>query len=163
MNTKTKKKLCWNCEGNVAIIDETCPYCGVSLDVSPMLSNAVGSDALNPPYKYTQSTSETSIPLAPYRTEEQEPKAQVEETLPPPADTVRTTHELQKTAIALSSLLLGFTLLLFSAILLLFSDNNGYLTLRWSADFWYLYLIVGAPLLYWGWKTASSLDDDSDA
>lgn len=159
MNTKTKKKLCWNCEGNVAIIDETCPYCGVSLDVSPMLSNAVGSDALNPPYKYTKSTSETTIPLAPYRTEEQEGQNSTEEASPPPLGTVKATHELQKTAIALSSLLLGFTLLLFAAILLLFSDTNGYLTLRWSADYWYLYLVIGGPLLYWGWKTASSLDE----
>lgn len=159
MTTKTKTKLCWNCEGNVALSDETCPYCGVGLEVSPMISSAtVDHDALNPPYKYTKSTSDTSIPQPPYRTEvngneQEEPQEKA-------LTTHKTTQELQKTAIALSALLLGFTLLLFSTILLLFSDDSGYLTLRWSSEFWYLYLIIGAPLLWWGWVTASSLDNE---
>lgn len=155
MNTKTKKKLCWNCEGNVGLNDETCPYCGVSLEVSPMISAAYANETLNPPYSSTKNTNDSPIPQAPYSPQAEQPIPETAEV--PVAHKV--TNELQKTAIAISALLLGFTLLLFSLILILFSDDNGYLTLRWSAHYWYLYLIIGTPLLYWGWTTASTLEE----
>jgi hypothetical protein len=37
MEEKTKRKMCWNCEGNIALEEEVCPYCRAS--ILPALEN----------------------------------------------------------------------------------------------------------------------------
>jgi hypothetical protein len=37
MEEKTKRKMCWNCEGNIALEEEICPYCRAS--IMPTLEN----------------------------------------------------------------------------------------------------------------------------
>jgi hypothetical protein len=42
MNKVLKKRLCWNCEGSVAVNAETCPYCGVSVIPATLEGAEVG-------------------------------------------------------------------------------------------------------------------------
>lgn len=31
MDEKTKRKMCWNCEGNISLEEDVCPYCRASI------------------------------------------------------------------------------------------------------------------------------------
>lgn len=57
---------------------------------------------------------------------------------------------------ALLLLLPGAIFLLFAMILILFSQD-GHLSLQWNAKYWFVYLVVSAPMLYIGFKTLSQL------
>lgn len=154
MNTKTKKKLCWNCEGNVSLQDEQCPYCGVSLDVTPIPGTNGNHIHFDPPYKLN-SLENALIPPAPYASVQSE-EEQKEEELPVSSDGG---SELKSTVISLSLALLGTVMVLFSLILFIFSDNKGVLTLNWNGAYWYVYLLIGIPLFYLGWRFAASSKD----
>lgn len=153
MSTKTRKKLCWNCEGNVSLENETCPYCGVSLDVSPMAGTDPNLNAFASPFKNTKSSS-SMIPKAPYNPPKnetkEEPEKQVEEQ--EQEEPGFALSELHKTLLILVSLSLGTILLIFGAVLFLFSDSRGIFTLHWHGSYWYIYFVVAIPLLYFGWK-----------
>jgi hypothetical protein len=45
----------------------------------------------------------------------------------------------------------GTFFLLFGLVLVLFS-KEGLLTLHWNARYWFVYLLLSAPLIYFGWK-----------
>jgi|688.fasta_scaffold02929_28 hypothetical protein len=148
MNTKIKKKLCWNCEGNVLQQDSLCPYCGVSLEVSP-IPGTDGKDPFLPPYRLMSgSAQEQNIPIAPYTPEQGE---EVEENTRS-SERQEPSQDIASIAIPLSALLLGSVFVLFSFILFIFSDAHGVLTLNWNGTYWFLYLLLGLPLLYFGWK-----------
>lgn len=48
MSGEAKKKLCWNCEGLVALHLENCPYCGVYL--SPTETATQSMSSFDPPF-----------------------------------------------------------------------------------------------------------------
>lgn len=153
MSSKPKKKLCWNCEGNVTAKADSCPYCGVSLNVAAM---QMTEDPLAPPYKMMGSVTDQSIPHAPYA------KQDTSDTLGksdlPTAE--GETNDVRTISIALTALLFGTVFVLFGLLLFLFSDNNGIFTLRWHTHFWFIYLLLGLPLLYLGWKMSGQVQDD---
>jgi hypothetical protein len=159
MAAPIKTKLCWNCEGNVSQKDETCPYCGVSVETSTIPGTAFSSEPASPPYPSTKDNSAQSIPDSPYakspddtQSENQEKDEEVE--------APSSTSNLQRTAMVLSALSFGVILSLFAVILLLFADDKGIMTLHWNSSYWYVYLILGLPLVYIGWKASASLEDD---
>lgn len=158
MSTKTKRKLCWNCEGNVSLEDETCPYCGVSLDVAPIAGTEPKNERFASPFKISV---QPIIPTAPYppKIEEKAPE-QPENT--PSLETGQTSSDLQQTLLTLLSLLLGTVLIIFGFILLLFSDKNGIFTLQWHGSYWFIYVLFGAPLLYYGWRAVSQFSDEEN-
>lgn len=151
MPEKTKKKLCWNCEGSVAIIDEKCPYCGVSVDLSPIIGTQP-HDHLAPPFRMNNSQSDSKIDSSPEK-EESEPDV----TIAPLVET--STSEVQQVIYSLFSLLIGVVFVLFGLILLLFSDQYGIFTLQWHTSYWFLYVFLGLPLIFYGWRAASQLSD----
>lgn len=143
MSTKTKKKLCWNCEGSIDVKVDKCPFCGVSADVTPIPGTQPKGKSL--------PKASSGIPQAPYAIKEENPpeNASTEASAP--------TSDFQAIAFSLSFLLLGTVLAIFSFVLYLFSDAQGILTLQWHASYWYIYLLIALPLLYLGWRTASTL------
>jgi len=154
MSIKPKKKLCWNCEGNVEEKHENCPYCGVSMNVSPLAGTKTADDLLAPPYRSNSSNKDQSIPKAPYSNKEE-----------PPAEVVSapaTTGEFQSAAVSLTFLTVGSVFALFSLVLALFSDKQGVLTLHWHASYWYIYLLIALPLLYLGWRGSARLIQSED-
>lgn len=52
MNAKPKKKMCWNCEGNVNLHAEVCPYCRTSLKQSPENLKSSSADPYPPPTNF---------------------------------------------------------------------------------------------------------------
>ncbi len=150
------KKLCWNCEGNVLIDQDTCRYCGVSLDVSPIPGTANQSHS-PPPYKLISTPANQSIPAAPYSAPEKDISAK-EEAIPE-EELSQPSNLFQNTAIAVSSLMLGVVFSLFGIILFAFSDAQGIFTLSWHARYWFVYVLMALPLLYIGLRTTDSLNN----
>jgi hypothetical protein len=159
MNKIVKTKLCWNCEGIVALTAENCPYCGVSV-VPASLDGKPAS--FSPPYRMGSSqpvdAESMSIPSSPYafgalKKAEEESEA-VQSELPDEA-----VSNLKAAMLALLCLLSGSTLLLFGGVLALFSQN-GVLTLQWNSSYWFVYLGGALLLLLLGWMSFRSVNED---
>lgn len=138
MNKPVKTKLCWNCEGSVSRSAENCPYCAVYL--SPEKEDL----SQDPPYS-------KQIPKAPYNPVEQEEVIGL-----PEAQELATTG-FRGAFLPLILLSTGLISLFFSLILFLFAEN-GKLTLQWDGSYWYIYLLLALPLLYFGWRYLETTD-----
>lgn len=142
MSTTQKKKLCWNCEGRVSFEEENCPYCSVYL--GPTIDEEGKQDALAPPYQIVEDEEEQDIPESPYQLGEE----QLEEKAP---ELDEAASDLRQVVLPMGMLSAGSLFFLFGLMLLIFSDQGGTLTLSWSADYWYIYVLLALPALLFGW------------
>lgn len=154
MNARPKKKLCWNCEGEVSLSVETCPYCGVSviglsLDISP--------EAPIPPYRLVNPAQESSIHPSPYEAEEEGDVEPIQEQA---SENIQSAKPDDSTSVitTIALLFVGSIFFIFGFALLLFSDE-GYLSLHWNAAYWFIYLTVSCLLLALGFRKLNSLPD----
>lgn len=147
MTKKNEKRLCWNCEGNVSLHLEQCPYCGVDITqvpenppfASPFQRYGENSAAPTPPYtpnyqNYDVSQEEWNNALQQHEEEKEDPPL---------------TH--RKEMVALLLLLPGVVFLLFGLLLILFS-TDGVLSIEWNESFAYFYFLGAIPLLILGWR-----------
>lgn len=163
--TPTKKKLCWNCDGNVPLKAEHCPYCGVYIEQTTEVEededDLEQDGAHAPPYTLSGGRATNGeIPASPYAAPKKPkpaapapkaPKSKVQESVAP-APTI------QSVIIPLLLLISGSVFALFGLVLFLFSDN-GLFILKWNGDHWPAYLVVGSLLLLGGWRLVGKLDD----
>lgn len=153
MAKKVKKKLCWNCEGSASFEDEHCPYCGVYLN--PLGGTEEQENHLfNAPYRLAEQ-DEQEIPSSPFADKAEEIAAinsKIIQKDPIPLQT----SETKQILLPLVFLISGLMLFLFGIALALFS-NHGALVLRWDASYWFLYFLISAPMLFFGWKTLNQL------
>lgn len=166
MSTAVKKKLCWNCEGNVSRQADNCPYCGVYLHRENDDADYEEDDDpedLTPPYHpQPLSQEENTIPSAPYLAQDSvQETPQIAETYIQKAaePLLNLTGGWKTVVLPLVFLLSGSVLLLFGTILSLFSQD-GVLTLQWNGEYWFVYLLTSLPLLYLGWKTLQNVTDE---
>lgn len=156
MNKSQKKRLCWNCEGSVAVSEETCPFCGVSV-IPAFLEGA--SVEFAPPYS-SHDEKDLAVPKSPFAGHEE--FEEVDDHEPEVAKKASegdvNVDEFKRVAIAVTLLLSGSVFFLFSLALGLFSNNNGLLTLQWDGSYWYLYTVLALPLLLLGWRSLMKLD-----
>lgn len=160
MNARPKKKLCWNCEGNVSLKAETCPFCGVSVvglssDISPVTPT--------PPYKLVNPAHESSIPVSPFAVAEEgvaeEGENEADDQLPESeAEAVDADDDSKHVVLVLTLLLAGSLFFIFGFALLLFSEE-GYLSLHWSSGYWFIYLLLALPMLFFGFRFLHALPD----
>jgi len=136
MATTIKKKLCWNCDGQVPLAEENCTFCGVYLGPSPEDEASNNENILKPPYKIIETEDD-------FPQNTSTPKENTQAILEQPED--------KSAFVSLTLLSLGTFLFVFGLILALFS-SDGYVTLRWSSAFWYLYALIACPCLFFGWK-----------
>lgn len=164
MSGVKNRKLCWNCEGSVHIHATKCPYCGTDLTAEAPNAPQAQSQPL-PSYDFApMSTHQEEIPAPPfsaahstpdtysYQSPTHEPQGwreQATDTRP----LVGEEYGAKSRAEILPMLLMlpGAFFLLFGLVLLLFS-NEGTLTLRWNSGYWFVYLLIAAPLMYFGWR-----------
>lgn len=140
MSTKTKKKLCWNCEGEVLLTASNCPFCGVNVE----------ADSHTPPYKLQ---SNPTVPQSPYGKVEapQEPVKEEKEHF---------ANDPKSIALSIAFMVAGSTFALFGLVLWLFSDVAGNLTLQWKAEYWFIYVLSSLPMVYLGWKASQSPQEE---
>ncbi|MEC7838977.1 MAG: hypothetical protein VX777_02935 [Chlamydiota bacterium] len=160
MSTKTKKKLCWNCEGSVGFTEEHCPFCGVYLSPSPSAQEPINQqNSYSPPYVMETEEPESDVPQSPYQDSHQQfsQEAVVREKSQLPS--ILPSDQMRQILFPLGLLLAGSGFFLFGLVLFLFS-NNGSFTLQWNADNWYYYLVLSVAMLFFGWRALNEIDDD---
>ena len=169
MNPIRNNKLCWNCEGSVHPHAIHCPYCGVSLTTrEPAETESIArSYAINTPRGHTGG----DIPAPPYnlpqgRHESGARDVHKEEWREAIAEEENTsggflTSFLAEPLMPIVLLLPGIVLFLFGLMLVAFS-SQGVLTLEWSAKYWFVYLLLAAPLLYFGWRILGTSSADEE-
>lgn len=164
MSQAVKKKLCWNCEGNVPRETSNCPYCGVYLHREDDNDDDYEDieEEITPPYSpQVDANKESFIPEAPYTKQREEAISQDEPVAAVAAPSVQISNsssEWMKIAIPLILLLAGSIFVLL-AFLIYFFSHNGALVLAWNARAWLVYALVGLPLLYFGYRSLSQLKE----
>lgn len=154
MAHEEKTKLCWNCEGNVFRSASNCPFCGVYLHPEEEDIRA-SAKSLDPPYHFKEKET-TKIPISPYSNPKNNFIAEEEKEI----SNVAVHKSGWKMVVApLAFLLSGSLFFLFGFLMLLFSID-GWFTLQWNANYWYIYLLISVPLLYFGWQTLENIKED---
>lgn len=157
MSAIPQKKLCWNCDGNIAKDINNCPYCGVYLHGD---SDAEEQSFWSPTYQpKDKKDSEEEIPLPVYslgKTEEQD-ESEKEES--PSLASSEIIAKLKKDFLPTIFLMSGSVFFLFGIILFLFS-REGSFTLQWNGDNWKYFLGFSLPFLFFGWKFLNQIDND---
>lgn len=142
MKPKKRQKLCHHCEGEVDLDVIVCPFCAADLREEKKPTESYS-------YRSTKDLEEgLSNPSFSFKSaiqEKVEKKGLEESSL-----------EEVKNRDWLSIVLVttGFQLLLFGFLTLLFSQN-GMIRISWNASYWFLYLLLGAPFFYFGYKNLS--------
>lgn len=172
---KRQQKMCWNCEGAVSGEALYCPYCGsdmhlhaetqdlhqgLSTQDSFQFSNGHSQEASNLAslYKPPYSPNQRGFGIPNFKEEKPAPQEDFyypqEQVIYPKQEEVSSSEEVPKTDAGLWPLLflsIGMNLLTVGLLLFFFSDK-GKLTLEWNSYYWFVYCILAAPLLMFGWK-----------
>lgn len=148
MSAIPKKKLCWNCEGNISRETDNCPYCGVYLLVSQE------EDIADHTPPYTSFSGVEEIP-SPFYQREEEVNDGTKKEEPQNGDSFLVKksalfHHLKQDVFPILFLMMGSLFFLFGVVLYLFSEN-GTLTLQWKGEDSLYFLLSALPLLGFGW------------
>lgn len=146
MESNQKMRMCPYCEGTVPLESSSCRFCGSAFDDSSDKMKGAFRDEMdasqyNPPYSPTAEPFQESV----YYPENNEPMASAAEEEEPNEEEEKG-HIMALTLLSCGGML--FTL----SLLLLFFSEHGRLVLEWKSRYWSLYMILGAPLLYYGFK-----------
>lgn len=150
MSAVPKKKLCWNCEGNVARETDNCPYCGVYVHSAETEDDS----GWNPDYRPSESEE---IPSPLYRIPRAHDSSSVENLEATPSDSSDPISffpllaRLKEDLFPVLFLMTGSVFFLFGVILVLFSQN-GTLTLQWQSRNGFYFLLLAFPLIGFGWR-----------
>lgn len=158
MSAVPKKKLCWNCEGNVARDIDNCPYCGVYLHATEVEEDS----AWNPSYSSaSHETEEIPSPLYQIKPEAEEDAQEQEASImsddSKPLVWGSLFEQLKQDILPILFLMMGSIFFLFGVVLLLFSQN-GTFTLQWQESDGLYFLIFAIPLIGFGWMFLQQLN-----
>lgn len=152
---KTHQKMCWNCDGHVHVYELQCPYCGADLSEEEQseedLFEEVFEEEQDEQAHLNQEDLEEDLSRPPFHSlvqdEEEELLEEEEEVVKKEAK-----GDLENPLASLLLLLPGTLFFLFGLALILFAQD-GFLVFRFSAKYWFLYLVGSWPLLYFGWRS----------
>lgn len=135
MKTSEKFKLCPSCEGKAPLEVVICPYCASSFTDMSTKNKTSFSSSYSPPYSAERINT-----------------LQSDNKINPPQDAQIATLPKEKSSfLPIALLTIGSNLLMLSMLLLILG-KNGKVELEWSSSYWMLYLILGAPLMFLGYK-----------
>jgi len=153
MSAIPKKKLCWNCEGNVSKEIDNCPYCGVYLHATEEESEESWNPSFQDERDGTQST-EDSDDVQPFTSEQLNRNSHNLSNNILPSSLF---SQIKSEILPILLLMSGSIFFLFGVILLLFSQN-GLLVLQWNGNNWLYFLLASIPALILGWKFFQDLE-----
>ncbi|WP_213317988.1 phage holin family protein [Chlamydiifrater volucris] len=152
------KRLCWKCEGSVSIHVAQCPYCSAFLQDPPVSGSAFSSCHLSPEAPQ-ESGLEDSSGLFSVSSSDWDSVLSTENRGYSEEHSARTDSDNRpvdwREAVPFVMTTAGLGLTMFSLLLFLFS-KDGVLTLSWNKSAMMYCLLVGAPVLYKGYKMLSS-------
>lgn len=147
MLSREKKKMCWNCGGEVPESSIRCDFCGGDFSSQKEEEKVIS----NP---YSQSYEADEIPNAPYHAPHSYEMSNHEES--PSINEVEKGEKERKSVISLSFLLPGITLLLLGLGIFFFSED-GYFTLKWDASYGVFILLTSLVFIYLGIRNFNKL------
>ncbi|MBF5059918.1 hypothetical protein [Candidatus Neptunochlamydia vexilliferae] len=188
MKQVDRTKVCWNCEADVSYEATYCPFCGTDLLTSSIetskqapkkdakFSDQTLQESLASLYKPPYSARDRhgfGVPdereEAPFKEAAPEkedplfkPYDQMEFEEAPPIQNEEVEEEVvsrRGTILPLLFLMIGAHLFMLGA-LLLFCSKDGVVTLEWSSRLWFVYCLIGFPLIYFGRRL---LKDDQNS
>ncbi|MCH9811685.1 hypothetical protein K0U07_02855 [bacterium] len=157
MDNNEKMRMCPYCEGTVPLDSSSCRFCGSSFEEGSSRQKGIISEDrddayYNPPYAPANPEAQAESIYYPENDE-----------LPPSAaasgyveEEDKETDEEKGHILALALLSTGAMFVTLSLLLFFFSEH-GRLVLEWKSRYWSLYLILGAPLLYYGFQKLRKL------
>lgn len=153
MTALPKKKLCWNCEGNISRELDNCPYCGVYVHSS----DTGNSNYWSPSYTPQDQLEEAPSPL--YSVQDDVFETVVD--IPAEVSSVWAPIflVLKKEVFPVLFLMSGSIFFLFGLILFLFARDST-LNLRWDGSLWPVFTLLSLPSLWIGWRFLNGLEDD---
>jgi len=152
MKPKKRQKLCHHCEGEVDLDVIVCPFCAADLreerPQQPRFSAPV-SMAKNPTEQslYPPTYSEPPQPIL---------DEDVTEAAILPEQGIKEPTTLLSSISGVLLFALGAQLLFLGIAFLIFSDR-GLLLLQFNANWWPLCLLLGIPLLIFGYRSTKNL------
>jgi hypothetical protein len=160
MSAVPKKKLCWNCEGNVSREVDNCPYCGVYLQATDLEEDS----NWNPSYRPSSKTEEIPSPLYRIQLEqENDPQNTLDENVSKEEEEAPNWNlvirQLKRDVFPVLFLMSGSIFFLFGVVLFLFAQN-GTLTLQWRGHHGLYFLLFAFPLIAFGWKYLQQLESN---
>jgi hypothetical protein len=146
MEKNKKNKLCWNCEGRVAMDAENCSYCAVYVGPALNSEEEVQDHEIAPPYKFIEAQENTLL---------EEAKIAIHH-----APQENSSSEGSKQfVLPLAFLVTGSVFCLFGLVLFLYSEQN-FFTLSWKSKYWFVYVLLSLPLLVLGFNALNKLDNE---
>ena len=137
MKSSEKFKLCPSCDGKAPLEVVICPYCASSFTDTNSKNKAPLAASYSPPYSAERVTPS---------------QAEVKTQKSAQAQAQVSVQDKESSAFLPIALLTIGTNLLMLSMLLLILGRNGKVELEWSSSYWMLYLILGAPLVFMGYK-----------
>lgn len=159
MSAVPQKKLCWNCEGNVAREMDNCPYCGVYVHSIEL----EGAASWNIPYPTPKADKNEEVPTPLYKiydANDPESTERRSESLESIYEEEPIANQIKRDVLPILLLMSGSIFFLFGIVLLLFSQN-GTLTLQWDSSNWPYFLALSIPAVFFGWRYLNQIDSDS--
>ena len=155
MGKRSEKRICWNCDCDVSLHLERCPYCGVDVGnpAPPSSPKSFAQQELGSPFQASNEkdpfhfhppstpSSEKALSVS-----DEEWKESMEDEDEEEGETAK-----RREIFALVLLLPGVVFLLFGLLLLFFS-REGALTLHWKQSLSFFYFLSAIPLIMLGWR-----------
>ena len=137
MKPVERQKMCPNCDGRIPQESTQCPYCFAALQTDPSSSNKTAAPMTNDPlsalYPPPYASSESKVTTKALPMNEVETQTDTTPFWP------------------ILMLVLGSNLFTVGILQFFFSDH-GVLRLEMNASYWFLMILVAAPLFYFGMK-----------
>lgn len=146
-----RRKLCWECGGEVPYSAEQCPFCGAVFEVGDPKESETEA-FFNQSSESSDLFSDGQDPKPLYQPIDED--APLEEEVP--TEEEKPDAESRQQLICLCLLIPGFALLLFGIIMFFFSQE-GYLTLKWNASWGMFIFALAALFIYFGAKAYKKL------
>lgn len=148
MRTKDRQKICTHCEGRISVEADTCLYCGMPL---------VGGKPEEKPIDIMSTLQGGAPPLYPplYASAKKESSTEAQASI---LQEDRSSVEQEDEKAGLVSILMalaGSTLFILGLMQGFFAEGDT-LKLEWNCHYWFLYLVLAAPLLYLSIRNRSS-------
>ncbi len=158
---KKRQKLCCHCDGEIDLDVIVCPFCAADLRQEKPEQMRSGYQSFGVTEK--SQNYRTSESLYPSSLGQRSADAVFEETaeVEPPAlsrDEKVPSDKLSRVICPTILFTLGIQLFVLGMFILLFS-HKGTVVLKWDGTLWFFYVLAACPLLYFGYRALSRLDE----